>query len=109
MYKQDPNNPHKQIPAGIARNNAAGQAGTPSPKVVTKGPNHVYINKVGTYSFLYESTASLGGTTSGETYVEAMAAATLDSPVRLDIQPVAWSGSAGLAKGDVTFVYINKG
>ena len=72
-------------------------------------PETVYINKVGTYSFLYESTASLGGTTSGETYVEAMAAATLDSPVRLDIQPVAWSGSAGLAKGDVTSFNVDRG
>ena len=37
--------------------------------MVTKRPTYVNINKVGTYCFLYETTASTGGTTLKEGYI----------------------------------------
>jgi len=102
---QKNNESSSMIPQGINGDVVFSRAEAPNPNVRTKNPNHIFVNAVGTYSFLYESTASLGGTTEDEIFTFGISAATLDSPIRLDIQPTAWSGSSGLGVGDVTFVY----
>ena len=78
-----------------------------------KNPHHVFINNSGSFYFAYESSASYGTDVKGG-YVLAMVIDSDQSgiPVRLDIQPCAWSASVETGEGkpvhqtgDVTFVY----
>ena len=96
-YEADPNNTNKSQPKAIPLS-AYGQSINPAPTVITDRPNYILINKVGNYSFAYQS-GSLSTYVSGSQITNAAG-----GPVRLDINPVAWVSSGGAA-GDVTFVY----
>ena len=97
-YQADPNNSKKMIPKAVPTS-AFGKATTPAPYPARhERPNYILINKVGNYSFAYES-GSLNSYVSGSQVTNAAA-----GPVRLDINPIAWVSKNGAA-GDVTFVY----
>ena len=96
-YEADPNNTNKSQPKAIPVS-AHGKAINPAPTVITDRPNYILINKVGNYSFAYQS-GSLSTYVSGSQITNAAG-----GPVRLDINPVAWVSSGGAA-GDITFVY----
>ena len=98
MYKADPNNTAKQVPKARS-SDAYGKAIQPGPYPLRHArPNYVLINTAGNYSFAYKS-GSLA------TYVSASLIQSANAgPVRLDINPIAWT-SLGGAAGDVTFVY----
>jgi len=108
-YKPDPNNTKIQIPdvtpGGTSRFSFAE---CPLNEVVTKRPTYVNINKVGTYCFLYETTASTGGTTLKEGYITGSVVQNAAAGgIKLDISPVAWQRiDAADVRGDVTFVYV---
>ena len=78
---------------------------TPTNEVIQERPNYVLINKTGTYKFLYETTCSIGSTSTTETYVSGAALAA-DGPLKLPIQPHAWTSTGSPVTGDVTFVYV---
>ena len=78
---------------------------TPANTIIQERPNYVIINKTGTYKFLYQTTCSIGGTSTTEPYVSG-AALTADGPMTLPIQPHAWTSTGSPATGDVTFVYV---
>ena len=95
MYQADPNDSKKQIPKARPVE-AYGQVTTPSPNIFTKRPNYVLVNMNGTYKFSYD-----GSTFSSGSVVDDAA-----GPVRLDINPVAWTQTDAVGTvGDVTFVY----
>ena len=98
MYQADPNNSKKQIPKARSVN-AYGKAVNPPPTIITNRPNYILVNTIGNYSFAYAS-GSLSTYVSGSNIQSANA-----GPVRLDINPIAWTSSGGEA-GDVTFVYL---
>ena len=99
MYKADPNNSKKQIPKARSTD-AYGKATTPGPYPLRHNrPNYILVNTIGDYSFAYTS-GSLATYVSGSKIENAAG-----GPVRLDINPVAWTSTGGVA-GDVTFVYL---
>ena len=54
---------------------------------------NVNVNSVGTYAFLYETTSSIGTTTTGaqiNNYITGSKVETNGGGIRLDISPVAW-------------------
>ena len=86
-----------------------GHAKAPPVNIIQKRPSYVLVNgqSATAYTFLFETTCSLGGTT-GETQTTVLdLQAAGNAPVRLDINPVAWAGG-GAATGEVTFVYRGK-
>ena len=99
MYKADPNNTAKQVPKARS-SDAYGKATQPGPYPLRHArPNYVLINTTGNYSFAYKS-GSLA------TYVSASLIQSANAgPVRLDINPIAWTSSGGEA-GDVSFIYL---
>ena len=98
-YRVDPDNNLKMIPNTKIAKDAYGHASTPAPYPArAPRPTYVLINKVGNYSFAYES-GSLATYTSGSQVTNAAG-----GPIKLDIQPIAWVSKDGAA-GDVTFVY----
>ena len=96
-YKQDPNNASKQVPDSPNFSETYNEATTPAKQVIVERPNYVVLNTAGNYSFMYNSGSFPAAYVSGSTIGEDM------GPVKLDIQPLAWDGSAGT--GAVTFVY----
>ncbi len=97
MYNVDSTG--KQYPTSKVVKDAYGRATTPAPYPARHPrPTHILINKVGNYSFAYES-GSLATYTSGSQVTDAAG-----GPIKLDIQPIAWVSKDGAA-GDVTFVY----
>jgi len=96
MYQVDPNDSTKSIPKAIPVS-AYGRSINPAATVITDRPNYIMVNRAGSYSFAYQS-GSLATYVSGSTVVADA------GPVRLDINPVAWT-SATAATGDITFVY----
>ena len=87
---------------------AFGQVTVPAQYVVQKAPWYVLINNSGSYHFCYSTTGSVGSTYHAPldySFGSSIKGA-LGQPVRLDINPSAWSGSDGsYVAGDVTFVY----
>tara|TARA_Y100000593_G_scaffold25578_1_gene51060 strand:+ start:1837 stop:2202 length:366 start_codon:yes stop_codon:yes gene_type:complete len=83
---------------------------TPAPEVKQKNPSHIFINATGSYFFKYDSNVAIGAADTGG-YELGMRVDNMQSPVRVDIQPCAWSGSSnaanifGVGTGAVTFVY----
>ena len=110
FYKQDPDNTSKQIPdvspGGIHR---FSHATVPIKEVVTKRPSYVIVNKVGTYAFAYETSASVGGVSDDEHskfVTGSVVQNAAGGPTKLDINPVMWRRTdAASVLGDVTFVY----
>ena len=95
MYKADPNDNTKQVPAALPES-ANTIAKAPAAEAEVDRASYVIINvEHGTkYEFLY---------TSGGSYIDYGIVAA-DGPVRIDINPIAWKGGAGTT-GHVTFVY----
>ena len=104
MYQADPNDRRKQIPKGLSAK-AFSNASTPPALTVQKNPSYIIINRTGTYGFLYNPTGSMGQTVLDTGHYITGSFLTADGPVRLDIQPRAWSKQGGGTVGDVTFVY----
>jgi len=106
-YIQDPNDSEKQVPKGLSVNHGS-KAITPANCAEAQAASYVLVNSTGSFSFRYgttDATSSMSSFTQG--IVSKIGDAT---PVRLDINATAWSGStAGHAynTGDVTFVYVN--
>jgi|7_EtaG_2_1085326.scaffolds.fasta_scaffold12728_4 hypothetical protein len=107
MYRQDPNDSTKLSPVGRPKDFFA-QVKAPAQNVVTTSPAQVLINNTGSYYFMY-GTGSLGTTHSNKADYDlgcVINAGSAGLPVKLDISPMAWSGSAGGHKtGDISFVY----
>ena len=105
MYQVDPNDSKKQVPKARPVE-AHGQVTTPSPNIFTKRPNYVLVNMNGTYAFSYATgTGSFGGG-HAEGFITGSVVDDAAGPVRLDINPVAWTQTDAVgAVGDVTFVY----
>lgn len=102
----------KMGPKGLPRS-AFGNSTAPDATIIQERPHSVICNPVGTslgtsaeYLFLFETTASIGGTSTGETYTTGSVVRVGNGQTELMIQPVAWDivGGSG-AKGDVIFVY----
>ena len=108
LYKADPNNTKKQIPDNFRKGTQFSNATCPTNETVTKRPTYVNMNKVGTYAFLYETTASHGGNTLAERYITGSVVQNAAAGgIKLDISPVAWRRcDAADVVGDVTFVYV---
>ena len=114
MYKQDPDNSKKQIPKPLLKT-SRNRAITPNIVEQYANANHIYINQSGSYFFRYDCTGSAGDTiTDGYELGLAVSRFTVTGlPIKLDINPCAWSGSSALGAngkpvsktGDVTFVY----
>ncbi len=103
-YQADSTDGEKSGPKALPQE-AFGQATAPTELVVQKSPWYVLINNSGSYDFLYSATSSIGATAT-EGYIPGIKArGASGQPVRLDINPSAWSGSTGTSTGDVTFVY----
>jgi hypothetical protein len=70
--------------------------------------SHVNVNSVGTYAFLYETTASYGGTTNVETYMTGSKVNHANAGgIKVEVNPIAWRRTdAAESAGDVTFVYV---
>ena len=110
-YKPNPDNANTQgpnvAPGGTYR---FSHATCPLDEQVEKRPTYVTINKVGTYAFLYETTASFGGltTTVSDSYITGSVVQNAGAGgIKLDISPLAWRRcDAAEAIGDVTFVYV---
>jgi|10_taG_2_1085330.scaffolds.fasta_scaffold75677_2 hypothetical protein len=107
-YIQDPNNTDKQIPKGLSVNHGS-KAITPANCAEAQAASYVLVNSTGSFSFRYgttDATSSMGSFTQGiVSHIGDNA-----TPVRLDINATAWSGSTAghtYNTGDVTFVYVN--
>jgi len=106
MYQVDSSDSTKSVPKARPVS-GAGQAKTPSADVIQQRPNYILVNMNGTYSFSYETTASIGATsTAASEYSTGSVVDDAAGPVRLDINPVAWHQcDAAGSVGDITFVY----
>jgi len=113
MYRVDPDDNTKQVPSGLPAT-AFGSAEMPAITMVRKRPNHVLINQTGSYYFLNNTTASIDDLDIAASYTKtAIIPSTSYLPLKLEFNPVAWSGSAvedgttgtTLKTGNVTFVY----
>ena len=105
-YQADSTDSTKSAPKGLPLE-AFGRATAPVKEVIQQRPWYILINgqSATAYTFLYETTCSIGGTSDDETYTTALdLQAAGNAPVKLDINPVAWSGGGG-DLGDVTFIY----
>ena len=106
MYKQDPNNSNKQIPKSPDLSETFNEATTPAAVTIQERPNQVIISTEGSYKFLYNTTASNGGTSTAETYSSGSVIGEDNGSVTLNIQPVAWDTSdRAPVTGNVTFIY----
>ena len=101
------NDGNKQILYHNYRGSDFSQATVPTNEVVQKRPTYVNINRAGTFAFLYETTASAGGTTLTENYITGSVVTVNHGNIKLDINPVAWRRTDDDdIVGDVTFVYV---
>ena len=102
----------KMGPKGLPRG-AFGNSTAPATTTIQERPHSIICNPVGTtlgdsveYVFLFETTASVGGTSTGETYTTGSVVRVGNGTTELMIQPVAWDKTGGSgAVGDVIFVY----
>ena len=109
MYKQDPNNPKKQIP-DVQGNNRHDRYVSAAPYALSKSPNFVHCNADVTLGFFMENSASYSTLSTAEgTNVNYSGSAgygslTLKAGQTYNIHPIAVSGSAAdVAK--IKFVY----
>ena len=102
--------PFQQVPKSpdfseLAKSDELNKVTLPAGNTIQERPTSVIVNKTGIYKFLYHTTASIGGLSTGETYVSGSEVVNA-GPIELPIQPVAWSNcGAAETKGEVTFVY----
>tara|TARA_Y100000593_G_scaffold88160_1_gene169942 strand:- start:530 stop:886 length:357 start_codon:yes stop_codon:yes gene_type:complete len=105
LRKQEP----KSVPSSVYAH-----ATQPAITTVSKRPSYVIINQSGSYAFSYESSASNGAAWGTPGYYKNAVNIDDTFPFKLEIQPIAWSGSAKdtsggdggvLPTGAVTFVY----
>jgi len=105
--------PRKSYPKPIPVKSFGQAKAVPVTKIAHRA-SHVIVNTSGSFNFLYETTCSEGSLSGGvegggETYVPAITVHGDAEPIRLDINPVAWSGSRRDGDLDdanaVTFVY----
>ena len=123
-YITDPNDSNKTIPRGLPSRSALSSniATVPVAGIIQKRCNCVICNNLGSYKFLYDTTASIGGTDtrglgtaaqfSGSHWISGSVLDADSGPVTLDIQPVAWAPAAASSNsktGDVTFIYRRNG
>ena len=109
FYKPDPNDSSKLVPNehyGLRYSTAD----CPTTDIVTKRATHVNVNSVGHYAFLYETTSSIGGTTTQDlaSYITGSKVNHANAGgIKVECSPVAWrrTDAAG-AVGDITFVYV---
>ena len=104
-----------KVEPGALPPSAFGSAKTPAPSIVTKNPTYVLLNNTGSFNFIMNVVSESVGSTLSHTHGNWTQGIVIkglgQGPVRLDISPVAWSGSGGftgasnLSAGDVTFVY----
>jgi len=109
LYSIDPDDSSKLVPT--ARDGSKySTADCPTNDIVAKRAGYVNINKVGTYAFLYETTASIGGTTTQQLHNYVTGSVVQNAAaggIKLDINPVAWRRcDAADVIGDITFVYV---
>ena len=105
MYNSLGDNSSSMSPSPINGDTVFSKADTPAKGVIQKNPSHIFINQTGSYSFQYECNGLPGAAAEGTYNLGMTVLTTGGTPIRLDIQPCAWSGSAGGLVGDVTFVY----
>ena len=107
MYQVDSNDNTKSVPKARSIS-GIGKATTPAANIFTERPSYVLINQPGAYAFSYAiNTGSIGGTHADvDAYETGSVVDDPASPVRLDINPIAWmqTDAAGTV-GDVTFIY----
>ena len=105
--------PHQVGPKALPLQ-ALSRATTPASERITTSPSHILINSTGSYHFLYEYSASVEGTLINTgSYTKGIdVLSPSQGPIRLEISPIAWSGSVGFCQtqdevpqGAVTFVY----
>ena len=114
-----------QEPVSINRSNNYNRAVLTDSGSIYKRPNHIIINTTGSYAFNYDFTGSVGTAVgavglhnqfqSGSRVYHGSSVGVF-TPVKLEIQPVAWrrtdpttgGGALGEAKGAITFVYKGK-
>ena len=117
MYQSDSNNTtavareQKQTPKPLPRS-FFGKSTVAEQLTIYQRPSYVLVNQTGSFSFMYETTSSIGKMDVDGTYdLSHMHRAKDSHPTRLDIHPVAWSGSCHPGtltndmSGSVTFVY----
>ena len=110
LYKQDPNDTSKQVPDNPIQGSQYSKATCPLTDRLQKRASYVNINSEGTYAFLYESTASVNESVSGQ-ITDFVTGSVIQSAnaggIKVDASPVAWrrTDTSG-TKGDVTFVYV---
>tara|TARA_Y100001963_G_scaffold109228_1_gene151009 strand:+ start:2310 stop:2663 length:354 start_codon:yes stop_codon:yes gene_type:complete len=110
-WKQDPNDSSKMVP--IVSNNTRPSATTPPTGEIQYRPAYVIVgNDRDGLFFNFSASGSQGdncnsvSSTTDGTWVNF---GTFPDGTRLDIAPMAWSGSnASTAAGDVIFVYDDK-
>tara|TARA_Y100001963_G_scaffold20927_2_gene26879 strand:+ start:354 stop:743 length:390 start_codon:yes stop_codon:yes gene_type:complete len=87
---------------------------TPAPAVITGRPSYVIVkdDRGDDISFLFNATGSIGSTITDDAQISWVNFGQYKDPTevgndaRVDVSPVAWSGShASAAAGDVIFVY----
>jgi len=111
LYKQDPNDSTKQVPddmPSISGTSKFSYAIAPAKEVMQKRPTYVMLNNAGNYLFAYDSASAATACTTTN-YITASVLDADAGPVKLDIQPLAWTSlatSGGEKTGDVTFVYV---
>jgi hypothetical protein len=106
LYKpQSLNESGSQVPNFTPRYS---YAECPTEEKIMKRCSHVNVNSVGTYAFLYETTASYGGTTNVETYMTGSKVNHANAGgIKVEVNPIAWRRTdAAESEGDVTFVYV---
>ena len=89
--------PRKSYPKPIPVKSFGQAKAVPVTKIAHRA-SHVIVNTSGSFNFLYETTCSEGSLSGGvegggETYVPAITVHGDAEPIRLDNNPVAWSGS----------------
>jgi len=113
-YKQDPNDPKKQVPGELTDQHYDNST-VPVRNIITKTPNYILVTAAtdGPTGFFFGSSASFAKKATIEDVTNSNALTgsqhynnfgTLPAGTRLNIHPLAWSGSVGDA-GKIIFMY----
>jgi len=100
----------KQGPKALPKS-AFGSATVPTELTVYERPSYIFVNTTGSFHFMNSTSSSIGKLDANGTYDFGIRVNTVSQgPIRLDINPYAWSGSAEIGGksfpvGSVTFIY----